>query len=125
MEDLHHTYDSLHKEHHAWRKYLIEMRAKLNHYHEKVDAHLQNSTKSEAKFICNELKSRYGLLSQEIENKLSSLSEIDGLMSKTKEAHHLVSSELFLINSRMRAGILEFDNGCNRFKVDVKSLEKG
>lgn len=122
MEDLHHTYESLHKEHHAWRKYLLETRAKLNYYLEKVNAYLEGAEKDEELIICRELISRHNLLTQEVENKLSSLTDIDGLMSHTGGTHHVVSSELFLLNSRMRAGILEFDKGCDRFKIDVKSL---
>ena len=122
MEDLHHTYESLHKEHHAWRMYLIEKRGELADLTEKVSNHLENSERKEDAIICQELKSRGNLLLLEITNKLNHLTETDGLMSHTKEEHHVVSPDLFLINSRMRAGILEFDKGCERFIIDVKSL---
>ena len=124
MEDMTHSYESLHKEHHAWRKYLLEIRAKLNHRVEQVIEHQNNAQKQEVIVICKELVSRHQLFSQEVENKLNSLTDIDGLMSQTKETHHIVSSELFLLNSRMRAGILEFDKGCERFRDDVKQLIK-
>jgi hypothetical protein len=29
MQDTHHTYETIHQEHHAWRKYLLEERKKL------------------------------------------------------------------------------------------------
>ena len=122
MMDTHHTYDSLHQEHHAWRKYLIEERAKLNDLASAIAKHREINENPEVRIICNELESRRNLLLTEIDNKLKNLTDTDALMSQTKETHHVVSSELFLINSRMRAGLLEFDKGCDRLLRDIGTL---
>jgi hypothetical protein len=65
---------------------------------------------------------RRSLLIMEVDNKLRSLTATDALMSHTDETHHVVSHELFLINSRMRAGLIEFDQGCERLRKDVGTL---
>ncbi len=122
MIETHHTYEAIHQEHHAWRKYLLEERGKLNELAGTIEKHLSLSERPEEKIICNELESRRNLLLTEVENKLKSLTDTDALMSHTTEKHHVVSSELFLINSRMRAGLLEFDKGCERLVKDINTL---
>lgn len=122
MQDTHHTYESIHQEHHAWRKYLLEERKKLSELEGVIEKQYSISDKPEEKIICNELDARRKLLVMEAENKLRNLTETDALMSHTNEKHHVVSHELFLINSRMRAGLLEFDQGCERLRKDIKTL---
>lgn len=122
MPETHHTYESIHQEHHAWRKYLLEERKKLIELEGVITKYCGLTEKPEEKIICNELDARRKLLITEIENKLKSLTDTDALMSQTKEKHHVVSTELFLINSRMRAGLLEFDQGCERLRRDVGTL---
>ncbi len=122
MQDTHHTYESLHQEHHAWRKYLIEERATLTNLSSTIELHRSINERAEVQIICNELEARRSLLLTEADNKLKSLTETDALMSKTNEQHHVVSQELFLINSRMRAGLLEFDTGCGRLQKDIATL---
>lgn len=122
MPENHHTYESIHQEHHAWRKYLLSQRKDLSELEARIKKCLDISDRPEDHIICNELESRRALLITEIDNKLKSLTETDALMSKTSDSHQLVSQELFLINSRMRAGLLEFDNGCNRLHRDVDTL---
>ena len=122
MQDTHHTYETIHQEHHAWRKYLLEERKKLSELEPVISKHRSLSEKAEEKIICDELDSRRNLLITEVDNKLKSLTATDALMSHTDETHHVVSHELFLINSRMRAGLLEFDQGCERLRKDVGTL---
>ena len=122
MQDTHHTYETIHQEHHAWRKYLIEERAKLEGVASTIEKHRAINDSPEIQIICNELEARRGLLLTEIKNKLKNLTDTDALMSHTTETHHVVSSELFLINSRMRSGLLEFDKGCERLIKDIGTL---
>lgn len=122
MQDTNHTYESLHQEHHAWRKYLITGRKELSDLQSVITKHRSIDERAEVQIICNELEARRNLLLTEANNKLSSLTETDALMSKTNEQHHVVSQELFLINSRMRAGLLEFDAGCGRLQKDIDTL---
>ena len=75
MQDLHHTYESLHKEHHIWRKDLLLTKGDLLQLLEKVQKHLDSSKRAEDSVICGELKSRLNLLLTEIENKLTNLTE--------------------------------------------------
>ena len=123
MQDTHHTYETIHQEHHAWRKYLLEERQKLTALESELERYRSMSEKPEEKIICNELDARRNLLLTEADNKLKSLTDTDALMSQTNEKNHVVSHELFLINSRMRAGLLEFDQGCERLRKDMKTLD--
>lgn len=123
MQDTHHTYESLHQEHHAWRRYLIGQKQELQELSQNIARHLEFCEHEEDKIICNELDARRNLLITEIDNKLRSLTATDALMSRTGDTHHVVSQQLFLINSRMRAGLLEFDQGCSRLKRDVSTLD--
>jgi len=122
MQDRHHTYESLHKEHHIWRKDLLISKKTLSELTVKVKHRIINSKSAEDKVVCKELESRLGLLLHEIENKLENLTDTDKVMSETQEKHNVVSQELFLLNSRMRAGLIEFDKGCDRVIKDIEGI---
>ncbi|MCT4625082.1 MAG: hypothetical protein N4A46_15770 [Schleiferiaceae bacterium] len=115
MQDLHHTYESLHKEHHAWRKDLITVRNDLNMLSEKI-------TKAKTSKDVGDLESKLKWHHEEVSKRLENLTQADMLMNENKDKNHVVSQKLFAINSKMRQDLIKFDTEFEKFKDVCNSL---
>jgi chromosome segregation ATPase len=105
MKDLHHTYASVHNEHHAWRKDLLNTKSHLASLAEQLKSESAAFGQEHIDSLGGKLKNHFSA----IENKLSSLTQADKLMNESKDKNSVISQELFALNSKLRQEIIFFD----------------